>query len=921
MNLRLGIILHHVNNSTHGDNSESLYYGSVIKDPDLGIRYTFVKSPNGDITLLRTESTDKVVETVHQLIEVATESSWEANPKMTFLVKWDDVDYVHTFNDRNIEQFKIMVDDKFEDLKPYITNIIYEHNKEIDMPFIQDNAIAVTFEFTKGRSIKYLSKLIPELFRRIFDEHLLIDDKIKELMDDKFLLLDKLKANDSRQDNEVIKSAESDAFSHAVRKNIEEWIDKNNDIFMRKFVVKYIDLSQYNPNQKCYIILRSKDTYDLPVITSQVITNDGKDSIFINHIPEGYVIKEKIVVRTGNTLSASEDFLDHTFIAYGGAKLKIITSSTNLSIDVLRASTSVNNRSKDIIDGSEIVSNLTVNNELLMIRESDKSALYPVVTGTPPKMGPVAYVYDWIWRAATKSGWGAGWGGNNTQALREDRDIGDFCNTRKTFTLMDGITVRELIETYETLTVYIDLYCAVASGGGAGGIQWTFDATNGRMSYQGYGTMGNNLASIPNNKLRVPKKMMDLKDTAGCFAKATINAKDLKMDGTWLKVYSMPTSTFGSTIGQVRRKNRLLGMISWTYYLRVRSENELEMLVSYYQQADGDKHDNCFTQAAGRDSYFIYGDKRNTLKVDMKDKYTGNTLASYPATEYKQFSPSLLIEDIENNYSAYLPLEENPSNKVNTFKVDDITTGKSYYAVPAKIQGRSAFHTMFARINNKNNVYTKQITIAELPESASLYNMAIDLDLALSISENRKRRLSNIDHPDIMKYNENIEPVFNLNKKKRMVQTVDGNYIELKDRYSEYMAKDKPVYEYDKLNLDTNMSKLDATGRDIFMTQTDKGITYKIPYNSEYIEKKHKVEDKVLIKLNKLTETLDDFNIILDIGESETVIKRKLMKTYNKLTHTIRIDVLYYIPPYLNKEDYIIDIDIHPSYELVKGGI
>lgn len=918
MNLRLGVILHHVNNSTYGDNSESLYYGSVIKDPDLGIRYTFVKSPNGDITLLRTESTEQVVETVKKLIEVATESSWEANPKLTFLVKWDDVDYVYTFNDRNIEQFNIMIDDQFEDLKPYITNMIYEHNKINTAPFVQDDMVAVTFEFTKGRSIKYLNKLIPELFRRIFDEHLLIDDKVNELMNDKFLLLDKLKANDSRQDNDVIKSAESDALSHAVRKNIEEWIDSNNDIFMRKFVVKYINLNQYNSNQKCYIALRSKDTYDLPVIVTQVMTQDGKDSLFINHTTEGAVIKEKFVLRTGNTLSASEDFLDHTFIAYGGAKLKIITSSTNLSIDVLRSSTLVNNRTKDIRNGSEVVSNLAINNELLMIRESDKSALYPVISGTPPKMGPVAYVYDWIWRAATKSGWGAGWGGNNTQALREDRDIGDFCNTRKTFTLMDGITIRDLIETYETLTVYIDLYCAIASGGGAGGIQWTFDAT-GRMSYQGYGYMGNNLASIPNNKLRVPKKMMDIQDTAGCFAKVTINAKDLKMDGTWLKVYTMPTSTFGSTIGQVRRKNRLLGMITWTYYLRVKSETELEMLVNYYQQADGDKHDNCFTQAAGRDSYFIYGDKRNTLKVDMKDKYTGNTVASYPATEYKQISPSLLIEDIENNYTAYLPLEQNPNNKTNTFKIDDITTGASYYAVPAKVQGRSSFNTMFARINNKENVYSKKINIAEFPESASLYNMDIDLSLSIALSENKVKRLEIIDHPDEMIYNENIEPVFNLNTKKRMVQTLNGNYEELTTKYSEYMSKDKPVYTYDKLDIDTNMDKASAQGRDIFMNQSDNKIIHQIPYNSEYSDNKYKINDNVEIKLTKITESLDDFNIVLDIGDSKTIIKRKIIKTYNKESHTISVDVVYYIPPYLNKDDYIIDINIHPQYKLVKG--
>lgn len=921
MNLRLGIILHHIENAPYADNSETMYYGSVIKDPDMGVRYTFVKSPNGDITLLKTESTDEVLEAIDKLVEVGLESTWEPRPsKLTFLVKWDDVDYVYTWNDRITEQFKIMVDDRFDELKPYISTVNCDDSKSINMPFISDNAVCVTFEFTTGRSIKYLNKLIPELFRRIMDEHLLIDNKIEELMNDKFLMLDRLKANDSRQDNEVVKAAIADSKAHAVRKNIEDWLNKYNDLFQPRHVMKTFDLTKYQPNQKCYITLTSKVLEDEPVLESDIFTENGKDAIFVKHTTGGMVLKEVIRWRTGNKLSGSENFAEHTFIAYGGTKLVIYTSSKYTQINVLKTSTLVDDHSHDIRYGSEIVSDLNIKNELLMLRESDGAAIYPTLSGTPPKEGPVAYVYDWIWRAATKSNWGAGWGGNNTQCLKENRDIGDFCNTRKTFLLMDGVTIRDLVNNYETLTIYIDGYYGLASGGGDGGIQSVYDCTPGgnRLSYQGYGYQGNNEASIPNNKLRVPLKMTNINQTAGCMSKITIQCSNLKMDGSWCHVYTMPTGgRFGATIAQGRRKNRLLGCISWTYYLRVKSETELEMLVNYFQNADGDRGNHCFTQAAGRDSYFIYGNKRNTLQVNMKDKWSGKTVATYPATEYKQTTPSLRIEDIENNYIGYLPLKENAGT--NTYKVDDLTTGKVYYAAAAQIKSGRMFMPMnlYANVKSDDKTYIKEISLARIPGTSSIYNLRVNLPSEIKFSNNKEKVLVTKDYDNDILYDELSEPLFNINDNKYYIKDTNNKLIEVKDNFTNILKPSNIETDLVSLNIETNMDTKEATGN-TFISQNTRSINIDIDMNEYYDMqiKGYKYKDTELISLDK-EDTEYDLDIIVNIGENRTIIKRKIIKTYNNSTDEFIITAIYIIPPYLNLKDYIINLNVLPNYELI----
>ena len=46
-------------------------------------------------------------------------------------------------------------------------------------------------------------------------------------------MLDRLKANDSHQDNEVVKAAIADSKAHAVRKNIEDWLNGMTQRFDR----------------------------------------------------------------------------------------------------------------------------------------------------------------------------------------------------------------------------------------------------------------------------------------------------------------------------------------------------------------------------------------------------------------------------------------------------------------------------------------------------------------------------------------------------------------------------------------------------------------------------------------------------------------------------------------------------------------
>lgn len=917
MKLRLGVILHHIENASYADTSETLYYGSVIKDPDMGVRYTFAKSPNGDITLLQTESTDAVLDSIGKLMEVATESTWEPmGSKLTFLVKWDDVDYVYTWNDRIIDQFKIMVDDRFNELKPYISTVTYNKNKSIRTPFIQDDMVAVSFEFTKGRSIKYLSKLIPELFRRILDEHLIIDNKIEELMNDKFTILDKLKANDSRQDNDVVKASVADAYAHAVRKNIEDWLNDNNDVFQTKYTVKTLDLTRYPDNQKCFIKLTSNVITDNPILESDIFSEDGNDALFVKCTTSGMVLKEKIRRRTSNILSGSESFAEHTFVARGGSKLVIYTSSKDTNINVVRTATAEYNRVKDTRNESEVVHNMLVNKELLMIRESDNKAIYPVLKGTPPKEGAVGFIYDWIWRAATKNHWGEGAAGNNTQALKENRDIGDWCNTRKTFTLMNGITVDDIVNTYETLDIYIDLYCGLASGGGDGGIQGVFDATNGRLSYQGYATLGDNIKSIPANKLKVPLKMTSLESTSGCFVKVSVNCKDLKKDGSWLLVYNMPRSRWNSTIGQWRRKGWILGLLGWKYYLRVIPEtNELEMLVNYDQQADGDRGNRCYTQGASRDSYFIYGNKPNTLQVEMKDKWSNETVATYDATNYKQFNPSLKIEDIENNYVAYLPLQKSDTKITNTYKVDDIITGDIYYAVAA--QTRSNMYRnikMFANIRNRNNVYTKEFEIVRLNETSDIYDININLLTNIKFSNNKEESVL-IEEHDNMKYNELSEPMFNINDNKFYILTKDNNIEVINEnfinsiKYEEVKTIGKPV------DIDTNMNTISAEGRDVFMNQSD-NVTIDLDLNKYYNLNNdgYNYSDDINMNLDKINEELD-LDIIININNMKTLIKRKLIKLYENNEFIFK--VVYEIPPYLEMNDYIVDLNIIPNYKLI----
>ena len=146
-------------------------------------------------------------------------------------------------------------------------------------------------------------------------------------------------------------------------------------------------------------------------------------------------------------------------------------------------------------------------------------------------------------------------------------------------------------------------------------------------------------------------------------------------------------------------------------------------MCEYFQNADGDSGDNCYTQGAARIGVYIHGSKSNTMRINIIDYFTKEVVYSYPATDIKMTTPALQVVDIENNYLAYLGLS---TTQQAGFSILDSNTNISYYAKEI--------------IMNKERLKYERILIEEYEEPldvthVSSENILIDAKLNISYAQ------------------------------------------------------------------------------------------------------------------------------------------------------------------------------------------
>lgn len=838
--IRLALLYQKIdNNSILNDPADTIYYGARIKDPDFGIHYTFLKSPNGDIGLLRTENTDKVLEDISNLIEVCVDEVKESPVKLTFLLKWNSTDNITTWGDTITNEFLLEFSKSFEKLKVTIPSYLINNKKYQLTPFLSDENVAISFKLTDGRDILYLKEAIPELFRRIYNEELISIDNIDKLFKDSFLEMDLLKANDSRQDNDVIKASIVTLRSQAIRKNIEDWLNANINLFQSTYYKYDIDTRVYSNNMRCYILLESKNILDDPVIISEISTNDSL--MFVKHTTSGYPLNTEIRYAAKNKLEVAEQIRDHTFVMYGNQQGVIYSSTPNLLVKVIRTTEVA---PLEYMEKHDTLISEYLENNGLIFKQGGRYYTFNI-TGSPSKNSEVGKVRDFIWRMATKTGWGAGWGISNTDALKQDRDIGDACNTRTIIPL--SITLEDL-KAFDTLKIYIDDWYAVASGGGNGGIHYYNDYT-GRMCYQGYAVYANNEASIPTSKLNIPLIMDNEIDAQNAHLKLDLDMKTFKWDGSWNRIYNAPTGNHGLSVSQTRRKNRLLGGYNFRYYLRIRDNKYLELLCEYQQNADGDDGDNCYTQGAARMGIYIHGNKLNTMRINIIDYFTKEIVYSYPATDVKMTTPALQIIDVENNYLAYLGLSD---VKQNGFNILDTNTNKIYYAKEI--------------IMNKQRLKSERILVEEYENpldtlKVSSENILVDATLNISYAQIYEAVKTSDIYVDKVYYSPS-----------------DGRYYMYNEDTQNYKEIDYDSY-LEENNLNMN----------IVPKLTDLGVTpYQhsiLPLNSLILEKPttYKIEGDIAQTIDNLLKNEIKFQIPLKNNSYSSII----------INDSLKIEVLF----------------------------
>lgn len=633
-NIRVGIKMSYVDEYGNiADNGDTLYYGEYEVDPDEGLRYTYVKAPDGHFDILRTENTDIAKEMIDKIVEVGLKDSTNYSPKLTFILQFDEQDRVSTWNDRIEDLFKKEFANLYPDLKPTIMQVkSYDIKRAILMPFYNEKAVVTDFELTPGRTTRNVGQLTVELFRRLMDETLKFLDQFLEILNEGFNSLDDLKMVDMKQDvqlGDISAAANSwELICELIRKWIKDTMDKFK-MLHKKFTV---DLTNYRSNLMCAIKLFSTNERDNPFIESQFFTPE-KSVVSLLTTSKGITLDMKI--NKGNTNEVLPVLNQNASVRLkGGNKYTVFCSAETLEYQVM--STENIPTIKPSYNNTRVVPGDHYEPDFHTWVGSDPVKLpwHLTLRGGFGDKGVVGYVYNYLWRSNNYNSWGAGAGGNNTNCLQQNKDIGEFKNTRIDFTM--NMPISEIRRRFKQLTIYTDGWYGMTSMNGSGGIQNYRDGS-GRCSYNGYGTWANNEASIPADKIKIPLRMTQESETVGCAGKITVDTDALKDDGSWLLVYSSPTggSWYGHTIEHMRRKGRAFGCMSWKYYIRVKDPNTIELLVNYIQFIDGDSGNNVQTQSAGRTSALITGEKKTDaiLVVDKAFTNSANNIKTNPGSD------------------------------------------------------------------------------------------------------------------------------------------------------------------------------------------------------------------------------------------------------------------------------------------------
>lgn len=616
-NIRVGIKMSYVDDYGNiADNGDTLYYGEYEMDPDEGIRYTYVKAPDGHFDILKTENTDLAKDMIDKIVEVGLKDSNNYSPKLTFVLQFDTQDNVSTWNERIEELFKKEFNNLYPTLKPTIMQVkSYDIKRALLMPFYNEKAVVTDFDLTPGRSTRNVGQLTVELFRRLMDETLKFLDQFLEILNEGFNALDDLKMVDMQQDEKLEEISASANSWELICELVRKWMKDTMDKFKLIHKKTTIDLTNYRSNLMCAVKLFSTNEKDQPYIENQFYTN-GKSLVSLLTTSKGYALDMKI--NKGNVNEVLPTLNQNASIRLQGSKkYTVFTSAESLEYQVMTTETLPETK-------------LVYNNTRIDVGDHYEPDFHTWVGADPVKLpwhitfkggfgdkGAVGYVYNYLWRSNNYKSWGAGWASNNTEALKQNKDLDEFVNTRIDFTM--NMPISEIRERFRELTVYTDGWYGMTSMNGDGGIQGFKDASK-RCSYHGYGVWANNEKSIPAEKLKVPLRMTNESETAGCAAKITIDVDSLKDDGTWVEVYASPTkgSNYGYTIEHIRHKGWSYGCMSWKYFIRIKDPNTIELLVNYFQHCDGDSGNNVQTQSAGRTSALIVGERKTdaTLVVD-----------------------------------------------------------------------------------------------------------------------------------------------------------------------------------------------------------------------------------------------------------------------------------------------------------------
>lgn len=623
-NIRVGIKMSYVDEEGNiADNGDTLYYGEYETDPDEGVRYTYVKTPEGNFDILMTENTKVSEEMINKIVEVGLKDSNNYSPKLTYVLQFDAQDGVNTWNDRIEDLFKKEFSNLYPNLKPTIMQVkSYDIKKAILTPFYGEKTVVVDFELTPGRKTRNVGQLTVELFRRLMDETLKYLDQFLEILNEGFNSLDDLKMVDMKQD-EKLGDISSEANSwELICELVRKWISETYDKFKLLHKRYTINLTNYRSNLMCAVRIYSNEDRDRPYIETQMYINK-MSLVSILSTCDGRAMDLKINKGNQNIVLPSLN-QSSTIRLQGGTEYTVFSSAEKLEYQVMSTenipTTKLNYNNTRVIPGD------CYNPDLHTWVESDKlkNPWHITTKGDPGDHGVIGYVYNYLWRSNNYNSWGAGDDGNNTSCLQQNKDIGEFKNTRVDFTMM--MTVSEMRKRFRTITVYTDGWYGLTSMNGSGGIQGFMDVP-GRCSYNGVGVWANNEASIPSEKLKVPLRMTNESETSGCAAAITVDLDKLKDDGSWVSVYVSPTNGQWAnySIMHMRRKKRHYGNMKWTYYIRLKNPNTIELLVNYFQYIDGDSGNRVQTQCAGRTSALIVGDKKSTAYLEVKKVYDNSS--------------------------------------------------------------------------------------------------------------------------------------------------------------------------------------------------------------------------------------------------------------------------------------------------------